>query len=76
MQLWLGVEKGREKRLALFYKGDLSLNRSLSGGEKCTAIGLLYGEGGQLGRLWGAAILSIAAFRRLPEMNEVSLPGV
>ena len=44
----MGVEKGREKRLALFYKGDLSLNRSLSGGEKCTAIGPLYGEGDSL----------------------------
>ncbi len=62
VQLWLGAKKGREKRLALFYKGDLSLNRPLSGGEKCTAIGPLYGEGGQLGRLWGEAILFIAAF--------------
>ena len=44
-QLWLGAKKGREKRLALFYEESLSLNRSLSGGEKCTAIGPLYGEG-------------------------------
>ena len=40
----VGCGKGKE-RLALFYEESLSLNRSLSGGEKCTAIGPLYGEG-------------------------------